>query len=447
MSKRLILVLAVAFVLSVACGAYAEVQNVKVSGDITAYGIIRNLTLKDSKAGGNSWDKDLATITRVRVDADLTDNVIATVRLLNERYWGNETDNVGTTNAHNTEIDLDLAYVTLKEFLYSPLTLTVGRQELHFGNEMIVGDPDTNNQVSTASAFSGRDADLSARKSFDAIRLTLNYDPLIVDILGAKIRENTVNLNDDTDLYGINANYALSNRTTLEGYFFSKNTGLKASGEANKYDRVHTLGARMVTQPIDNLTYQLEGAYQFGRYEPALATPRAAQRSAFAIETALTYDMKDRRYAPSITALYAFFSGDKGNNKTYRGWDPMYENQKFGDIANALFNQSNAHIAGLVGSVRPVEDVTLKGEYYAYWWDKSYGDGQVIQTVRNPTTANLTTKHRKFAGQEIDVTATYDYTEDVQFALLGGVLFPGASFADGSNNMASELIGSMKVTF
>ena len=49
MSKRLILVLALAFVVGIAVCAYAEVQNVKVSGDILLRGISRsNFSLNKS---------------------------------------------------------------------------------------------------------------------------------------------------------------------------------------------------------------------------------------------------------------------------------------------------------------------------------------------------------------------------------------------------------------
>ena len=143
MGKRLILVLALAFLVGATfSAAYAEVQNVKVSGDINILGVLRNnfdlsnpgnppssatQTKENDKAGF------FATQTRVRIDADLTDNVMATVRLINERNWTSETNS-------STDIDLDLAYVTLKEFLYSPLTLTLGRQELRFGNQFIIGN-------------------------------------------------------------------------------------------------------------------------------------------------------------------------------------------------------------------------------------------------------------------------------------------------------------------
>lgn len=242
MSRRLIMLLALAFVVGIACAAYAEVQNVKVSGDITAYGISRNLSLKDTKGGygantfGDHVENALATITRVRVDADLTDNVMTTVRLINERYWGGETENMGTNAEANTQIDLSLAMVTLKEFLYSPLSLTIGRQELHFGNDMIVGDPDTNNAAPNSSVFgpAGRDADLDARKSFDAIRAVLNYDPLVIDAVVAKVAEGNLNRNDDTDLYGINVNYKVGEidlgcaklmNTVAEGYWWQRRLG------------------------------------------------------------------------------------------------------------------------------------------------------------------------------------------------------------------------------
>ncbi|MDD5431514.1 MAG: alginate export family protein [Candidatus Omnitrophica bacterium] len=470
MSKRLILILALVFVVGITAGAYAEVQNVKVSGDITAYGISRNLQTKGNKDFQN--ENAMATITRVRVDADLTDNVTTTVRLLNERYWGNEIDNVGTNNA-NTDVALDLAYVTLKEFLYSPLTFTVGRQELHFGNDMIVGDVDTNNNASTASPFgqNRRDKDLSARKAFDAIRATLNYDPLVIDGIVAQVRNNDLYTADDVMLYGVNANYKAGNfkmlkNNIIEGYWFLKQTGREngrsvtaaTTGVFGKKveDTVHVIGARVSTQPMDNMTYQLEGAYQFGRYVPqAAATPpnHTVARKAWAIETALTYDWKKVKYTPSTSLLYAYFSGDHENNTyttargAYRGWDPMYENQKYGDIANALFNQTNAHIIGGVATAKPMDDITLKGEYYAFIWAKPYHDGATITATARDSGANLIMTQRRFAGQEIDLTATYDYTEDVQLALMGGMFFPGASFAKGNDSAATEVIGSMKVTF
>ncbi|MBL7070522.1 MAG: hypothetical protein ISS27_03520, partial [Candidatus Omnitrophica bacterium] len=130
MSRRLI-ILTLALVLGLSVAAYAEVQNVRVSGDITAMGVYRNnFDLTKNPVSGSASDyggaysdkrKYLATIARLRVDSDLTDNVSATVRLLNERAWNGDSMYGGYANQNiglnapdwsasaESQIDLDLA--------------------------------------------------------------------------------------------------------------------------------------------------------------------------------------------------------------------------------------------------------------------------------------------------------------------------------------------------
>ena len=115
----------------IAGSSYAEVQNIKVSGDIQALAIYRNNYDLEDRGWTNPLGSGLATelpnpltedkdslfmsVVRLRVDADLTDNVSASVRLANLREWD-------TINNAAEDIYVDLAYVTLKEMLYSPLT-------------------------------------------------------------------------------------------------------------------------------------------------------------------------------------------------------------------------------------------------------------------------------------------------------------------------------------
>jgi len=485
MGKRLIIILALVLVASFTCAAYAEVQNVKVSGDITAYGIIRNQfgfmkagARTNSSVGGTGTDSAnpkneaaLASVVRVRVDADLTDNVSATVRLLNERYWGGENNTItvgrsfgtGETNSNNTTINLDLAYVTLREFLYSPLTMTVGRQELHFGNDMIVGAVNTNMLTNATSGFYGGDEDLSARKSFDALRATLDYNPLVVDMLFAKITEDKINDNDDQNLMGVNAKYDFGRKnTTLEGYYWANYRGRKTNvGPFNgqsKADVVNVVGGLLKSMPIENLSASLEFAYQFGQLYDTTNLKKVS-RKAFAAEAGLNYRMPKMKYTPSFTVLGAWFTGAKSPtyagssvgtstmDHPYTGWDPMFENQKYGDIVNSLLPQSNVRLVGGMASMKPMDDITLQGEYYAYWWDRKFPNG--LATLSSGSTRGYAYRmnNKRFAGQEIDLKATYDYTEDVQISLLGGVLLPGNSFDETNRAPASEVIGSMKVTF
>jgi hypothetical protein len=320
-------------------------------------------------------ERAILSAVRVRIDADLTDNVSTTVRLLNERLWGDEAD----TN-NETRINLDLAYATMKEFLYSPLTLVVGRQELRYGNALIIGDVDTNaRSTSNASALPSTLTDLSLRKSFDAIKAVLNYDPLTIDLVGAQIEENTTTAADDVTLMGINANYVVNKNLTTEAYLWSRDrqagsTGITIADAANG-ERLNTVGARGVYTGIKNLILGLEGAYQFGDHvdsntlyvNDSVRTPNLKYKhSAYGVQANAMYMMPDRKYTPSVSMSLTQLSGDKdlNNNGTYKGWDAMYEDQAAGTIFNKIVGFSNCRLLNLGGSMKPMDDVTVKLDWY-----------------------------------------------------------------------------------
>jgi hypothetical protein len=494
MAKRLIIILALAMLVGLTAAAYAEVQNVKVSGDILAEGLIRHqLTLRskdqrwDGAANYDGYNRDidgLMSHVRVRVDADLTDNVSATVRLLNERMWGGEYDAETIQDGHTTEVTLDLAYATMKEFLYSPLTLTIGRQELHFGNDLIVGDVNTNGLSAghaTAEYLPRALDDLSLRKSFDAIKATLNYDPLVVDLVYAKVGEAEVDDRDDTDLFGGNAAYSVNKDFSIEGYYWEKLIQ-KAGGALNKTvgsipsgtpyygttshdDTTRTLGLLARYSGIKNLTASMEGAMQFGSHvnnttlypDDLLNNGGVRRRKAFALQAIASYNLSDliKQYEPVLGGSYSWLSGDgwKRNSQTYSGWDPMYENQSGGTLFNKIVGFSNAQILNINASAKPMEDVTLKIDYYYLRLLRPYrGDGALAPVAVNLTGVagdpTYTMKEgKKGLGNEVDASLIYDYTEDVQLGLTAGWFIPGDAFDTNNDKTASQVIGSMKVTF
>lgn len=519
MNKRLILILAFALMAAVCImPAYAAVQNVKVSGDILIQAIDRNdfgLAKHNSvDFGGTPLDvyknrAGIITAARLRVDADLTDNVTATIRLLNERSWGTDKDWMDsasepillmpnlTTIDEKDSVAIDLAYVTLKEFLYSPLTLTIGRQELRFGNAFIIGDPDTR----LAAAELAVPWDLSVRKSFDAIRATLNYDPMVLDIVYAKIHENdvlpwwyggggfgpigTAPEHTDTDLYGINATYDLNSlgfKGNAQGYFWVKNNKEPiwdilnlSSSITKKQDTCYTVGGlvsgELMKDSTGVLTGSIEGAYQFGhiQYTPLLAGvgnpvngDMRQERSAWALQGGVNYAI-NMKMKPNVGLSYTFVSGDKNDtygstgslsqNKKWGFWDPMFNDQVPNNITAALFPLTNCHIINVRGSLKPMDDVTLSAVYGWYRLaDTLEAWGNFAPSPYGPATAGLYSAYamegnKHFLGNAVDATLTYDYTEDVQFGLTGGLFMPGKAFDSGNRQTASQVIGSMKVTF
>ncbi len=454
MSKRLIVILALALVASLTfSAAYAEVQNVKVSGDITASGVLRNHFNLTNGAAGDKNDiaqSFLMTQTRVRIDADLTDNVMATVRLINERVWGGLDD---SGSSDNSNIDLDLAYVTLKEFLYSPLTLTIGRQDIRFGNALIIGN------AGLRAGKTNIPSDLSIRKSFDALRATLNYDPLVVDLIYAKVKENSIDRNNDISLAGINATYAVNSKLDASAYYFLKrdNDPDDAVGTANsrgKADKVNVLGALVSARPIEDLTASLEAAFQFGKNDETGTSISQENHKAWAIQGMADYTFSKVKMTPKVGASYTYLSGGETSTTRNQGWDSMFYDQALNNITYAILPFSNMSVVNLKASIKPMDDVTLSANYGYYDVAKT-ASGSTFNSPSSWSDDSSTTSRyitsgtytgKKHLGDALDLTVIYDYTEDVQLGLTGGWFRPGNALSSDLRD-ANQLVASMKVTF
>ena len=441
MGKRLILVLALALLVGLTfSAAYAEVQNVKVSGDIIATGVARShFNLTNSVVGDKSVLKQnfLMSQVRVRVDADLTDNVMATVRLINERIWNGQND---TATSGSGDISLDLAYVTLKEFLYSPLSLTIGRQEIRFGNGFIIGN------AKVLGSATSIPTDLTERKAFDAIRATLNYDPLVIDLVYAQVKQNNSVERNTVSLTGVNASYALTKKTNVSAYYWLKRNNNNTVG-TSRTDQLSTVGGLISSSPIENLVASLEAAYQFGRNTE---TAGQKEHDAWALQAMANYTLAKVKTTPKIGASWTYLSGAPSGNKNNTGWDPMFYDQKLNNIVYTLLPFSNMNAFNLQASMKPVEDVTVSVVAGYYDVAKKGAGAFTVPNSYDGSTANTyytgAYTGKRHLGNALDGTITYDYTEDVQFGLTAGIFLPGKALVTDKTN-ATQLIGSMKVTF
>mgnify|MGYP003392524839 CR=1 FL=1 len=451
MGKRLIVLLALALIVGLTfSAAYAEVQNVKVSGDILASGVVRNhFNLDNGPTAKNdkSFLKQnfLMSQVRLRVDADLTDNVMATVRLLNERIWNGQTD-TGDDFNNNTEMKVDLAYATLKEFLYSPLTLTVGRQEIKFGNSFVIGNAKVNGLSSSIPT------DLTERKAFDAIRATLNYDPLVLDLVYAQIKQTMTTDRNTISLTGVNATYAINKKNDVSVYYWLKRNNNNNAAIATRTDELSTLGALISSSPIENLVASLEAGYQLGRNTEA-TTSTEKKHDAWALQAMADYTFAKVKTTPKIGASYTYLSGGVTGSTRNTGWDSLFYDQKLNSIVYTLLPFSNMNAFNVKGSMKPVEDVTVSMVYGYYdVAQKNSATFTIPHTFDGGTTydnagvGTRTYTGKRHLGSALDATVTYDYTEDVQFGLTGGYFLPGNALTTDHAN-ATQLIGSMKVVF
>jgi hypothetical protein len=498
---RVLCVLAVA--LCLAGSVYAETQSIKVSGDLTMRALFRS----DYDYRGSISEPDVTrtdvgseaaynwfmSVAEVQVDADLTDNVQTVIRLVNQRDWNPTNANVGnlgvnggvagksimrgTTlatnglggynyNPNEFSVQVDLAYLTLKDFIYAPLTLTIGRQDLWFGKGFIVGL----NQQDPTNAL--RAPEYTAINSFDAIKAVLDYDPLTITGLFSNIRTNAIQANDDVDLWGINAGYRFNNyKAEAEGYvFLKKDKSIEqwaGSLNGDNNNDIYTLGLRGSADPIEWVTLAGEGAYQFGSYvgNRLQVSPRTRQAFALDFSGEVRYFTEKYSWKPKGGFEYIYYSGQGGESNPeqtsgiYHGWDPIYRGKFDSKIrefvgryyasydypvrpnfvystADASF--TNQHQFIFSGSLQPIESLILKANYNLFWNDQRYLVGNVNQQPDAKTLG--------FIGQELDLRADWDYTEDVSFGILGAFFAPGEVYTN-SKKTATDIIATVNVSF
>jgi len=481
----------------VAVPAFASVQNVKISGSIDSTWLSRNsfdlgADLTPAAAQIENQSQGLFfTQTILQVDADLTDQVSTTIGLINERVWNSGVlATSGETINQATNVDLYLAYVTLREMLYSPLTVVVGRQVFSYGNSFIVDATGANNAANADSGLAGVAADFTLQTSLDAVRFILDYNPLTVELLYSKLDENVAirgndNLTDDQDLYGINATYELGDDmdTQVEAYLFARinqatNAGIvTGTAGATKSDTLYVPGLRASANVLDGLNIQGEIAWQRGNNVSSTTTEiDNEQREAFAAQFISNYQVPAsilpdvlETYNPVLGYTFTYVSGDSNPGNLGQGgagaggaqasankdtaWDPLLEAQGGGTIYNTLFNLTNLQIHSVSLTANPIEDVTASVSWHGLWLDKNIdqvagtGTFTLVSVDGSTPSAPLVNNDKLGVGYEIDIDATYDYTEDVQIGASLGWFVPGDLFLPVNDNVASQALVHGNVNF
>ena len=471
--KLITLVCALAVALFLTPSLHAEVQNIKVGGDVQVYAVSEEDIDLDSSAASsgdtpNGGGDYLTSYVRLYLSADLTDNVSAFIRLLNERDWGDgvtlgtgtaatggvaDTGVISPTAARDDlEIELDLAYVTFTDVLGYPLTVTVGRQEIFIGEGFLIADGEANTLGGT------HEYDL--KKAFDAITAAIDLRPFTLALVVAKAVEG-VTQNTDCDLYGMNLTYDYLDQATFDFGLFATsyhpdlvtNAG---TGTVNAADEdCYTVSVRGEGEPLPQLIPGLflkgEVAYQWG---DKIEVTTIAERDAWGGYGGAEY-LFDFYMEPYIKTCMVVLTGDDLNgDDNYEKFEPLFSGETYGLIANdrdllglnaaTRYSRSdltgeamtNMRIFSLGGGLRPTESTKVDLTWYNFDVQDEYinanGDG---------------------FGNELDITFDYDYTEDVRLGLTIAVFNPTGDdltvteSAIERNDTASQVVGSLKVSF
>ncbi len=263
-------------------------------------------------------------------------------------------------------LDLHQAWVRLGDPKHFPLTLKIGRQELSYGDERLVGAFDWNN----------------IGRVFDAARVRFERETFWVDAFAGRVvlaNDGRLNVANDYDwFWGLYASSrALVPKQETELYFLARNTGLESpaattgrpqAGGPGARD-IYTIGLRVKSLPgrFGGWDYEAELAGQFGNFRNA-AQGRRLTHEAFAAHLAGGYTWSQFKTAPRLGLEYNYASGDRDPTDDRHGtFENLFPtNHKFYGYMD-FFSWQNLHNVRLNAALKPAKGLSLTADYHLFW--------------------------------------------------------------------------------
>lgn len=422
MKKFLVMAFAVAFL---AAWVVPSVAGVDFSGQYRVRGEIKSPSNFYDEGSLDNKKKSDVLEQRVRLTgvAKPTSDVTVKVTIQDTRKWGNGLASGGgpsLTDDGSNNLDFHESYVLINDFLGLPVDLKVGRQELVYGDQRLIGSFGWSNN--------GR--------SFDAIKLTHKTDQFNLDLFYAKNRESDHNTtlvggDGDQDFYGAYATINVNANNTLDGYILylrdAGETAFLGSSEISSAiagaQELYTVGARLKgTLPMANpIDYTAELPFQFGSIDSADPAQLDSDISAwaFAAKAGITINGGNTR----IGAEYDYATGDDnpadGDIETFSALAPtqhghygMMDQIGWRNISAWSVNASHKINPKLKASIAYWNFTKAEGEDGVYNAGAWMTAGASIPTVPGPGPGTLT-KSDDSIGQEIDLQAAYKYNSNV----------------------------------
>jgi len=345
--------------------------------------------------------------------------------------------------------NLRQAYGEFGDFKEFPVVVKVGRQELNYGDERLIGTFDWSNFSRT---FDGGKISWQprAKTTVDFFAGSVvhmeGYEPLDGDHVW-EFNESDWSREQFAGVYATDKEGLVDFQQT-EAYFLYRNKDTNdpnyrlttASPNTFAYDinqENYTVGFRVVSTDPKKLAgwdYAADFAYQFGLggLPGTGAGGRGLQtglaESAFAGHVAGGYNFVSVTGKPRVGLDYALASGDEDpfDNKSESFMNLFPTNHKFYGYMD-LFAWKNMHDLSYNAQAKPLEKLTLRFDHHFFWLytnEDAWYRANAITAVRplNATARNADT----FVGHEVDLTATYAFTKWMNVLVGYSHFFSGA---------------------
>lgn len=345
------------------------------------------------------------------------------VRIYAEGYDAQSFSSSAAFETSSFENDLDLMQlfgeVELGE--NQNFGLKVGRQELSFGDERLVGAPKWGNTL----------------RVFDAVKGRIKFCEMFsIDAFASRVvrieKESPDGANSNDNFFGLYGNGKPFKDHQFDTFFYIRNL----SDDSLVSERPGIRGP-LKEYTVGNLfkgkkwgwNYASEYAVQFGR--------RAHDSiMAWAFHQDLGYQFEKVLWTPKIYGEFNHASGDRDTSDgKFETFDQLYpgNHSKYGLMDLTGFKNMNHFTLGT--SIKPYSKVTLASDFHWYFLDARetawFADNGAVVKAANPNASRQ-------LGEELDLTVSYKWIPELETLVGYSHFFSGPFIQDtGSNDDAN----------
>lgn len=305
------------------------------------------------------------------------------------------------------EFDLRQAYVEVRQAEKSGWAVRLGRQELSYDDQRVVG---ASNWTNTARVF-------------DAAKVSYSDARFAVDAFASSVVVSTPDHFDrhldGQNFYGVHASFLnVIPNAELVSYAYWKTNPFVLDEHARPGDAdTVTFGARAAGKVAGSFDYAVDLIGQRGSYAGDDIRAGAAHAQA-------GYLLSKRAPSPKLRVEYSFATGDASPGDGVRGtYDQLYptNHAKYGLIDQVGLRNIHDARAGL--TLKPTSRLTVDVDYNSFWLahrrDGLYdASGALVARVLSGAAGS-------HVAQEADVQATYAVSPSVSLGAGYGHWFPG----------------------
>lgn len=333
--------------------------------------------------------------TRLGFEAVPLEDVRVFIQARDSRAFGQEPN----TLADSRNLDLHQGYLEIRKLFADSLTLRLGRQEVSYGNERIVGTVGWHN----------------VGRVFDGGLLRIDVDALTLDAFAMNLREvqpyvpvatppTVQQVKDEgADFFGSHVSLKNLAGHALNGYVFYESDRGSSALLPQGISRV-TLGSH-ARGKIEAVDYETEVAYQTGKMGPT-------NISAYLLTGAVGYNMPGS-VVSRVSAGADVLSGASGGTK-YKTFDPMFHtgHKFYGFMDYFISIPSNTQMFGLVDLLARAT-LMFSEKVNLNIWFHHFAQHQAVVGERT-------------LGQEIDMVMNLRYNRSVTFELGVSTFLPSS---------------------